>query len=321
MQNQNWVGRLWENGSDAINLIKNRISPQPTNGRMLQSAYSVIQPAFHKNKGEVSLVDTHVHTRYSDGLASVTEVEDICRAKDIGCLITDHNEIRGAMKLFEREKVPTLPAMEMGSKEQIELIVIFKEPHLMEEFFREQVEPFRRKRWYAFLPRSLEYLTESAAERGAIISVPHPFAPLWKNVDHGKKRRQVIHKALEGADCIEVLNGGLSRRANKRALHLCEQLGRIPLGGSDSHRLETIGSVVVAFQHAVTTANLFDTILNGQILGILGRDARPRYLTNAWQVAKRHSRRFIQPSFAPSPRKKYFFKKKTSASLLTGRDS
>jgi hypothetical protein len=125
-------------------------------------------------------------------------------------------------------------------------------------------------------------------------------------VEHGKKRRQVIYKALEGADCIEVLNGGLSKRANKKALQLCEKMGRIPLGGSDSHRLETIGSVVVAFQQAVTTANLFDTILNGQILGILGRDARPRYLTNVWQVAKRHSRRFILPSFGPNPRKKTF---------------
>src|SRR5687768_18294652 len=49
------------------------------------------------------LVDTHVHTRYSDGTAGVPRIERHCRDRGMGLAVTDHNEIRGAVHLFERE--------------------------------------------------------------------------------------------------------------------------------------------------------------------------------------------------------------------------
>ncbi len=241
----------------------------------------------------VTLVDTHVHTRFSDGTATVSDVEEACLAQDIGCCITDHNEIRGAMKLVERQKVPTLAALEMGSKEQIEMILFFRLPQACEEYFKTQIEPFRTRRYYAFLPRSLDYLLASAIEHDVLISIPHPYAPLWKNVEYGKKRKPIVSRAIYTADCIEVCNGGISSRANQRALKLCERLGRIPLGGSDSHDVRSIGSVVVAFNQPVNSDDMFDAMLNDGIYGILGTDGRPKYLSNAWHLAMDHSRKFI----------------------------
>jgi predicted metal-dependent phosphoesterase TrpH len=189
--------------------------------------------------------------------------------------------------------VPCLPAVELGSKEQIELIAIFNEAQTLEYFYKRQVEPNRMRKLYAFLPCPLEVLLRSVTELGGLVSIPHPFGPLWKNVSHGKRRRPAIIRTIWEADCIEVWNGGLSKRANTKALKLCEQMGMIPLAGSDSHDPETIGSVLVAFKNSITSDNMFQHIQNSQISAILARNGRPRYLSNAWKIAKRHSIKFI----------------------------
>ena len=249
--------------------------------------------------GRINLVDTHVHTHYSDGSATVTEVEDICRAKDIGCVITDHNEIRGSVKLFERDRVSTLPALELGSKEQIELIIFFKDAESCEEYYRAQVEPFRTRRWYAYLPRSLDYLIAGAMELETFISIPHPYAPLWKNIEYGRKRQATVLRAINAADGIEVQNGGLTKRANRRAWEFCERLERVPLGGSDSHDLDTIGKVVTAFNQAVTSKNLFEAMADDRVHGILTKNGRSAYISKTWHLVARHSRKFILPQGLP----------------------
>ena len=111
---------------------------------------------------EIELIDTHIHTRYSDGAATVRDVEEACREREIGCCITDHNEIRGTILLAGRGRVPCLPAIEVGSREQIDLLLFFRRPESCEGFFREHVEPYRSRRWYAWLPRSLSDLMRGA---------------------------------------------------------------------------------------------------------------------------------------------------------------
>ena len=264
-----------------------------SNNHFVRQPYAVMWPEINLAEGEVRLVDTHVHTNYSDGTAEVRDVEEACLSMDIGCCITDHNEIRGAVKLLERDRVPTVPAIEVGSREKIELLVFFQTAWECEEYYRKHIEPFRLRRFYTFLPRSLDYLIAAISDYNTLVSIPHPFAPLWKNIQYGRKRRDTVNRALAAADCIEVLNGGLPKRANRRALRLCEQLGCLPLGGSDSHDIDSIGSVVVAFRTAVTSASLFEAMSNGRMMAILGQDSRPRYLSNFWHMAKRHSRKFV----------------------------
>jgi len=243
----------------------------------------------------VSLIDTHIHTVYSDGTATVREVEDICLDQGIGGCITDHNEIRGSLALYDRGRIPTLPAIELGSRERIELMLFFRRPEACENFFLAHVEPYRKKRWYTFLPRSLDHLVNAAREHDVLISVPHPYAPLWKNIESGKRRSGAVLRVLNRADGIEVLNGALTRRANRRAWYLCRRLRKVPLAGSDSHDLETVGSVVVAFDRAVNSVNLFDCLKKHQICSLFGPWHRPRYMANTWQGVKRHTLKFITP--------------------------
>lgn len=247
-------------------------------------------------ENKMILLDSHVHSVFSDGAATISDVEEICLSKNIGCCITDHNEIRGSINLLDRQRVPAMPAVELGSQERIEVIVYFHRAESCEEFFRKHIEPFRKRKFYAFLPRSLDYLMAAVSEHEVIVSIPHPFAPLWKNIEHGKGRRDVIERTLSRADCIEVYNGTLTPRANRRALDLCAGLARIPLGGSDSHQIETIGSVVTGFRQPITSDNLFDAIMEDKIFGILGEDIRTKYVSNTWRLIGRHSRKFISAS-------------------------
>jgi predicted metal-dependent phosphoesterase TrpH len=260
---------------------------------------TVVRPFKRAAPGQVTLVDTHVHTRYSDGRASVREVESLCADHRVGCMITDHNEIRGSMKLFERDRVPTLPSIEVGSREKMELLVYFRRSDQCEDYFRTEVEPYRSRRWFAYLPRDLDYLLRGALERGAVVCVPHPFAPLWKNLEYGWRRAGAVHRALTAANCIEVINGGLPKRANRKAFALCERLDRVPLGGSDAHSLDQIGSVLVAFNGPVTSEGLFEQIKDDDVYGVLSQNGRPKYLSQSWQLVSRHSKKLILPSREP----------------------
>lgn len=270
-----------------------KLKNNPWTHHTRQAPESVLLSEVCLDDGSINLVDTHVHTNYSDGTASVREVEEMCRRQDIGACITDHNEIRGSIKLYDRQKIPCLPGIELGSKEQVELIGFFNNAQNLEFFYKKQVEPNKMRKLYAFLPCPLETILRSVTEYGGVVSIPHPFGPLWKNVSHGKRRRPAVMRTIWQADCIEVWNGGLSKKANTKALKLCEQMGMIPLAGSDSHDPDTIGSVLVAFKESVTSDNMFHAILESRISAILARNGRPRYLTNAWKIAKRHSVKFI----------------------------
>src|SRR5262245_36286609 len=82
------------------------------------------------------LVDTHVHTHYSDGLASVARIERFCRRHGLGIAVTDHNEIRGSTLMYERERVPVIPGLEVGTEEGVDLLVYFSSAERLEEFYK-----------------------------------------------------------------------------------------------------------------------------------------------------------------------------------------
>ena len=71
--------------------------------------------ARESSKQKELLVDTHVHTRYSDGIAGIPRIERHCQNRGWGVAVTDHNEIRGAAELYERERVPVIPGIEVGT--------------------------------------------------------------------------------------------------------------------------------------------------------------------------------------------------------------
>jgi predicted metal-dependent phosphoesterase TrpH len=190
------------------------------------------------------LVDTHVHTRYSDGIAGIPRIERHCRNREFGVAVTDHNEIRGAAEIYERERVPVIPGIEVGTEEGVDLLVYFPTAEGLEEFFIDAVEPFLRTR---FMVRSWirsERCLRVAREMDAFISLAHPFALGRKSLDyqHGRHGRSFVERVMDGVDAIELHNGGVHRQANLRAKEYAVTAGKRLTVGSDSHRLGTIGS-------------------------------------------------------------------------------
>jgi len=190
------------------------------------------------------LVDTHVHTRYSDGTAGEKRIERFCDGRGIGVAITDHNEIRGATSLLERGRAPVVPGIEVGTEEGIDLLVYFENGDLLEAFYVEAIEPKLRSR---FMVRSWIQTTDclqAAREMGGYISLAHPFALGRKSIAYqdGRRGKPFVQTILDGVDAIELHNGGVHRQANLRAQEYCLTAGKRLTVGSDSHRLGTIGS-------------------------------------------------------------------------------
>jgi len=190
------------------------------------------------------LVDTHVHTRYSDSTAGVSRIERFCCTHRIGVAITDHNEIRGAVDLYERERVPVIPGIEVGTEEGVDLLVYFATGQALEEFYILAVEPYLRRRFMVrSWIRALGCL-HAARELGGYVSLAHPFALGRKSLDyqHGRRGKSFVKTVIQGVDAIELHNGGVSWQANVKAQRFAATTGKRLTVGSDSHRLGTIGS-------------------------------------------------------------------------------
>ena len=245
------------------------------------------------------LVDTHIHTHYSDGIASVARIERFCRDREYGVAVTDHNEIRGATSIYERERVPVIPAIEVGTEEGIDLLVYFPAAQLLEEFYREAVEPFVRPRFMSrSWIKSIDCL-RIAHDMDAYVSLAHPFALGRKSLDfqHGRRGQPFVKSVVDAVDAIELHNGGVHRQANRRAKKYAETAGKRLTVGSDSHRLGTIGSngTYLPTTAKPTSAALFESLRTSESLRFKVKgNASVTSLPLLSLVALKHTRHFMR---------------------------
>jgi predicted metal-dependent phosphoesterase TrpH len=196
-------------------------------------------------------VDLHCHSNYSDGLPTVAGLEEWCLRRQAGLALTDHNEVRGSLLLSDRTRVPTLPAIEVGTREGLEFLVYFPRAELLEEFYRRGVEPFLLSR---FMVRSrvcgLTCL-EHARGLGGFVSLAHPFAYGRKSIGRHLQRESsngFATAVLEQVQAIEVFNAGIPSLANTHAAGFYAGLEKIATLGSDAHTLSDLGNAGVMMQ-------------------------------------------------------------------------
>ncbi len=247
------------------------------------------------------LVDTHIHTHYSDGLAGVPRIERYCCNRELGVAVTDHNEIRGSTIIYERERAPVIPAIEVGTEEGIDLLVYFASAELLEEFFIKAIEPKLRSRFMVrSWVRSIDCM-HSAREMGAYISLAHPFALGRKSLEyqHGRRGQPFVATILEGIDAIELHNGGVHREANRKASEYAATCGKRLTVGSDSHRLRTIGSsgTFLATSGKPTSGKLFESLKTSDKLRFKVRgSASAVTLPLLGIIALKHTHHFVRAS-------------------------
>lgn len=245
------------------------------------------------------LFDTHVHTRYSDGTASIDQIVRHCRERRVGVAVTDHNEIRGSIALCERGSVATIPGIEVGSEEGFDLLVYFADPEVLEDFYVESVEPFRRSR---FMVRSWVQAADclrSAREMGGYVSLAHPFAFGRKSLEYQLRLRgrPFVQGVIDGVDAIELYNGGVQRHANAKAKAYAENSDKRLTVGSDSHQLPTIGScgVYLDTRKGVTCGALFERLAIASEQRFEVSDAAIT-LRTLGIIALKHTRHFVVTS-------------------------
>lgn len=229
------------------------LQDEPAAGSLLQEDSPAVTPPL-----ALYLGDLHTHTIGSDGILTAHELALHARAHGLHFLaITDHNQMSRADSLPQVDGITLIPGVEWTHYQGHATFLGVDQPY-DPPFFTNQVEEMTAR-------------FTSAQERGALISIAHPF------------EESCPFKLAMGSlphDCIEVWNGPM-RESNLRAIGFWLQLlaagKHLPItAGSDYHR-------DALFQ-----------ILGGPCMGVYAPSRSTSDLLNA--IRKGHS--FI--TFAPN---------------------
>lgn len=214
-------------------------------------------------------IDLHCHSHFSDGVPTIPVMEEWCQRRSAGLAITDHNEVRGALALAERDAVPNLPGIEVGTQEGLEFLVYFPTAAALEQFYRQAVEPSLYSRFMVrSRVRGLECL-DQAHQLGGFVSLAHPFAFGRKSIGKHLARshsQAFAERVLQQVGAIEVFNAGIPGISNRRAAAFYEGIEKIATLGSDAHTLGDLGNagVIMSGTTASRGGELFSQLQAGE---------------------------------------------------------
>ncbi len=195
-------------------------------------------------------IDMHVHTRFSDSYTRVRKLIKKARKLKIGLAITDHNEIAGVERALDIKKdVHLVPGIEVSCAEGPHVLVYFSEIEPLRDFYQKYIQPAKSIDPFSNTALTLPALLDATDDYACVVSMAHPYAPAYTHVPNNIKRGDIDPVLLDRVDAIEVINGALKRRRNRRAVQLAENLLKGITGGSDSHSLFEFGRVVT-YAHA-----------------------------------------------------------------------
>lgn len=193
-------------------------------------------------------VDLHSHSTFSDGRANLYQIEEKCLTDNFSIVLTDHNEIRGSIKLYERGRIITIPALEAGTREGLEFLIYFKEVEDIESFYRRAIEPYRKDRFMVQIDVPTETLLRIANEYDCFISMAHPFGFRKKSIQYHQSDSRLKSVVYNNIDAIEIFNGNLSDINNMKSKQLFGTLPTVKSTvGSDGHDLDSLGQVTADF--------------------------------------------------------------------------
>ena len=244
---------------------------QATTGQSPSPAFECAAASPDAKASDLMFVDLHTHSNHSDGIPSIDQIEDHCLRSKLVVALTDHNEIRGSIRLSARERMACIPGIEVGTREGLEFLVYFPCPDQLEDYYRTAVEPHLLSR---FMVRSkipsIECL-DIARDQGAFVSLAHPFAFGRKSIDFQRSSRKTEHSfvddVLERVDAVELFNGGVPPGVNRKAAEFLAKIDKPVTVGSDSHRLKTYGScgMTLHADHSTDCAELFNTLSKAEV--------------------------------------------------------
>jgi predicted metal-dependent phosphoesterase TrpH len=185
--------------------------------------------------------DLHIHSSYSrDGTASPKEIVERCKALGLdGFAITDHNAIQGSLEAVAIAKLNGLIAIR-----GVEISTV--DGHVLAYGISDIV------------PKglSIQETIDRVHAAGGVVVAGHPVRfPSGIGLENS---------ANKSFDAIEVLNGGNSKRSNRKALKLADRLGKPVAAGSDAHKIDQIGKSYVVIDGVSTETEFLEALRSGR---------------------------------------------------------
>ena len=237
----------------------------------------------HRGAGRtVGRADVHIHTRYSDGRATVRQVLERAAADPLldVIAITDHNTIAGAL---EAASLAPSYGLDVIVGEEI----TSRQGHILGLFLSQAV------------PAGLsgEETVAAVHAQGGLAVAAHPFVSRTDRIRGIGRVPMGAGPVVEeiAFDAIEVANSfPLFSPANRRARGLQEGGSLSATGGSDAHVVEAVGKGYTEFPGR-TAADLATAIRQGQTAGRRSRYgpglvvAYGRYIAGSYVARMRRS--------------------------------
>jgi len=191
--------------------------------------------------------DMHFHTDQTDGMVSVRSLLTHIKKSGIGCAITDHNEISGALSACRgRDDLLVIPGIEVSSCDGPHILVYFYTSRDLDNFFQQYIKPNRRESPWMLTTMTSEEILEAAEGYSCLRGAAHPYgyfmfnSGLAKCIENG-----YLDESLYGqCDVVEGICANMSHKENLRAISLASRLGVPVTGGSDGHVIFDMGSAV-----------------------------------------------------------------------------
>ena len=164
--------------------------------------------------------DPHIHTTYSDGMATPREVVERAVALGLDVIaITDHDSVAGAIEAREIAARDGYPVEVIVGVE----VTTFLGVHLLALFVEERLP----------MLRSTASTIVQVARRGGLALAPHPLSPLTPSMGRRLIER-VLARGIPLAG-VETMNPSPAGRPSARVVALNRGWGLAEFGGSDAH--------------------------------------------------------------------------------------
>jgi predicted metal-dependent phosphoesterase TrpH len=248
--------------------------------------------------------DMHYHTKYSDGRCLIPQIVKKARKLGIGIAVTDHNEIRGAIEISKYSDIPSIPGIEVTSKEGIHTLFYFYTIEELSSFYNHVILPSKTKDYS--LDLGINDLLDYANDFNTVIVAPHPYSISWMGVFDNTHKKIISQKLVKNFDAIEVLNGENLHMLNLKAVNVSEKLGKSISGGSDGHTLHEFGTVLTYAKSRVGPKEFLDGIKYGSSF-VIGKESNfvSKAISQSGKVMVpvREPKQFIQKSYTYIKRK------------------
>ena len=218
-----------------------------------------------------AVFDMHFHTRYTDGRDAVWAIAARARALGIGIAITDHNDIRGALEMDQHRDVPTIPGIEITSREGTHILVYFDELRHLKKFYTKYVKPFLGRDALSSTKLGMEEIVHCAKLFPSLTIFPHPYCVAYTGICNLNFNEPRLERLLESVDGVEVINAENIHRWNLRCALLGAHLQKAITGGSDGHSLYHMGKVVTYAACEKSGPAMLDAVKNGRS-NVIGKE-------------------------------------------------